>query len=328
LAIHVPQTRLLSALGFGVAFLLVIAVTLLARGVGSVAGSGSGHTLEDIARDPGLRFGANQTPFPLAYAPEAIKPPSAAPGSIYAFIWPNDYYLVQGMWAGHPLGIDIGASPGDPVRAVRDGHVIFAGGDPCCSYGMFVIIEHDEGWASLYGHLSQIDVKYGDVVKQGQVFALSGSTGHVTGPHLHFELRHNGGVVDPLDYLEPHRDWAVTADLLAELQNQPTDSQLIGSGGPAGAEAGEPAPTDTPPTPAGPAPLNARSAILLGSQALSHQSMSSYDIDASSCTAAQTGPNWWVTCDGRLQGCRGQACMAQLTACVFDQPRIVTDACP
>ena len=311
---------------------MVVLATVAARTIGATSGEGAPRTLDEIARSAGLRFGSDQTPPLLAYAPLAIAPPPAppaGPSSQYAFVWPNDYYLVQGMWAGHPLGIDIGTPPSEPVLAVRDGHVIFAGGDSCCNYGLFVIIEHDEGWSSLYAHVSRLDVRYGDEVKQGQVIGISGGTGHVTGPHVHFELRHNGGVVDPLDYLEPHRDWAVTADLLAELRSQPADSQPTGDGGSAVAGANEPAPANTPPAPSGPAPVNAPTAIMLGAQWLARQEQSAYFIDAVSCVAAQSGPNWWVTCDGRLQGCpSGPACVAQLTACVFDQPRLVAPACP
>jgi hypothetical protein len=229
------------------------------------------------------------------------------------------------MWAGHPLGIDIGAGPGEPIHAIRDGRVTFAGGDPCCSYGLFVIIEHDDGWASLYAHLSEVNVEAGSEVKQGDAFALSGGTGHVTGPHLHFELRHFGGVVDPLAYLEPHRDWAPTADLYAELEQ--TSAPAVAPQPPAEVASEEQAPIaagqDTSLR-----TLNSIGALGAAVQWLSHQDQSVYYIDPTGCTAAQSGPNWWVTCTGELQGCRGSACFRQLTACVFDQPRMVTAACP
>ena len=121
------------------------------------------------------------------------------------FIWPVEGEVTQGLWERHAAGIDIAAQVGDPVRAVRDGRVVFAGGDPCCGYGLFIIIEHDEGWSSLYAHLSEARVQAGDVVAQGDVIALAGATGTVTGPHLHFELRLFGVPVDPLLYLPPGR---------------------------------------------------------------------------------------------------------------------------
>ena len=134
--------------------------------------------------------------FPPTQTPAAERP---------AFIWPVDGEVTQGFWEKHAAGIDIDAAVGDPVRAVRDGRVVFTGGDPCCGYGLFIIIEHDAGWSSLYAHLSEAQVQAGDEVAQGDVIGLAGATGTVTGPHLHFELRLRGEPVDPLLYLPPGR---------------------------------------------------------------------------------------------------------------------------
>jgi murein DD-endopeptidase MepM/ murein hydrolase activator NlpD len=79
--------------------------------------------------------------------------------------------------------------------------VTFAGGDTCCSYGLYVIIDHGNGYSTLYGHLSQINVAAGQTVAQGQVLGLGGRTGYATGNHLHFEVRINGAPTDPLGYL-------------------------------------------------------------------------------------------------------------------------------
>lgn len=335
LAITIPTTRLFAALGLGAAFLFVIAATVVASGMTSGDAPAEEAALEDLVDDPSLRVGEEFTRLGLpVYAPSPPTPPPAPPpasaASPFAFIWPADFPLVQGMWAGHPLGADIGTWSGVPVLAVRDGRIAFAGGDPCCSYGLFVIVEHDEGWASLYAHLDKIDVKVGDEVKQGQPIGISGGTGHVTGPHLHFELRKDGGLVNPLDYLEPKREWSVTAELLAERANgQPTEAPSPTGDAGTVAVAGEPVapPASTaPPTPDN--SLNAGTAISLGASWLARQDQSAYSIDTGLCTAAQSGPNWWVTCEGQLQGCSGRACMAQLTACVFDQPRLVAGACP
>jgi hypothetical protein len=324
------------SVGFALAalFLGAVIITISARGFDDASPGETSLALltSDPARSE-LRFGADQPV--LAYSPFAITPPAPPPATLespYAFIWPNSHHLVQGVWAGHPLGIDIGAPEGDPVLAVRDGRVVFAGGDACCNYGLFVIIEHDEGWSSLYAHFSNIDVRAGDDVKQGQVLGQAGGTGKVTGPHLHFELRHNGSIVNPLDFLEPFIDWSVTAELIAEFEADPTmpatDPATAGQAPSfAGAAAGDAPPTDAPPA-SRPSDVDASSAIALASAWLANQEDSVYSIDQASCVAAQSGPNWWVTCDGRLQGCRGVACAAQLTACVFDQPRMVTAACP
>ncbi len=85
--------------------------------------------------------------------------------------------------------------------AARSGIVTFAGGDPCCSYGYYVVIDHGDGQQTLYAHLSVIGVHQGQSVGQGDVIGIGGRTGYATGIHLHFELHINGQVVDPLLYL-------------------------------------------------------------------------------------------------------------------------------
>lgn len=94
----------------------------------------------------------------------------------------------------HP-GMDIAVPMETPIRAAGGGVVIQRGDDP--EYGIFVVVQHPSGYESLYGHASRIVVAQGDSVNAGEVIGLSGSTGHSTGPHLHFEIRHNGRSVDP-----------------------------------------------------------------------------------------------------------------------------------
>jgi hypothetical protein len=115
-------------------------------------------------------------------------------------VWPAYGPITSHYGPDHPLGIDIGQNSGDIVAAT-DGVVSFAGGDPCCSYGLYVIIESLDGITTLYGHLSRIDVHEGDIVKAGQALGLVGTTGHSTGPHLHFETLLNGERVNPLSLL-------------------------------------------------------------------------------------------------------------------------------
>jgi hypothetical protein len=221
------------------------------------------------------------------------------------------------MWAGHPSGIDIGANTGDPIHAVRDGKVIFAGGNPCCSYGYFIIIEHDGGWSSLYGHLSKFDVQFGDEVKQGELIGRVGMTGKADGPHVHFELRSFGGVVDPLSYLWPRRSAPPPPPFVAS-ENPPA--------APAAPAAGEPDPTAVP-EPSGPA-LAASYAIGAAINYMAGEADASYQIDASSCTATPSGPNWNVSCRAVLAGCVDlTACSYLLTACVLSQPLLVTSVC-
>lgn len=92
-------------------------------------------------------------------------------------------------------GLDLAAPLGTPVFAVREGVVGETGSNAV--YGKYVIINHTNGWSSLYGHLYTIDVKKGASVRQGAVVGKVGSTGLSTGPHLHFELRENGKAQDP-----------------------------------------------------------------------------------------------------------------------------------
>jgi murein DD-endopeptidase MepM/ murein hydrolase activator NlpD len=116
--------------------------------------------------------------------------------------WPLDEngYVTRGqVKAGgrdeaHP-GIDIAVSVGSLVRASGGAVVRQQGEDP--EYGLFVLLEHVEGYQTMYGHLSRILVAAADSVAPGQVIGLSGNTGRSTAPHLHFEIRQRGLSLDP-----------------------------------------------------------------------------------------------------------------------------------
>ncbi|MBE9567955.1 MAG: peptidoglycan DD-metalloendopeptidase family protein [Proteobacteria bacterium] len=109
-------------------------------------------------------------------------------------------------------GLDIAAPEGTPIKAAADGTVIDAG-DFFFS-GNMIYIDHGQGIVSLYAHLNKIDVKPGDVVKQGEIIGKVGQTGRVTGPHLHFAVIANQTLIDPVFMLprngnkdrEIHRD--------------------------------------------------------------------------------------------------------------------------
>jgi murein DD-endopeptidase MepM/ murein hydrolase activator NlpD len=102
----------------------------------------------------------------------------------------------------HP-GIDIAAWTGMPVYASDTGVVVYAGWNDS-GYGNLVIIDHGNGWQTAYAHNSQINVRCGQTVYQGDVIALAGSTGRSTGPHIHFEMRSDlYGRVNPWLYLPP-----------------------------------------------------------------------------------------------------------------------------
>ena len=90
-------------------------------------------------------------------------------------------------------------STGDPVRVTANGKVVSAGWSG--GYGRMIEVDHGNGLATRYGHLSEINVKVGEIVKIGQVVGLVGSTGRSTGPHLHYETRIDGEAVDPQKFL-------------------------------------------------------------------------------------------------------------------------------
>jgi murein DD-endopeptidase MepM/ murein hydrolase activator NlpD len=118
-------------------------------------------------------------------------------------------YAFEASYAGFAhfhTGIDLSMPFGTPLFAAADGVVVLARPmtDPTgalVGYGNYVIIQHDAGLKTLYGHLLAIGVKEGDQVKRGQLIGLVGSTGNSTGPHLHFEVRIDNSPVDPLQML-------------------------------------------------------------------------------------------------------------------------------
>jgi murein DD-endopeptidase MepM/ murein hydrolase activator NlpD len=118
------------------------------------------------------------------------------------FIWPASGVVTSGFgwrWGRMHEGLDIAASYGAPISAASSGTVIYAGW--MGGYGNLVVIDHGGGLATAYGHQSSIAVSSGSQVSQGQTIGYVGSTGHSTGPHLHFEVRVNGAAVDPMGYL-------------------------------------------------------------------------------------------------------------------------------
>ncbi|MGH9177933.1 MAG: murein hydrolase activator EnvC family protein [Acidimicrobiales bacterium] len=117
-------------------------------------------------------------------------------------VWPVRGTVTSGFgqrWGRLHAGIDIGARTGVPIRAAKAGEVIFAGS--MSGYGNCVIINHGGGLTTLYAHQSRIGTSDGANVGQGEVIGYVGSTGHSTGPHLHFETRVSGSPQNPRRFL-------------------------------------------------------------------------------------------------------------------------------
>jgi len=120
------------------------------------------------------------------------------------FIWPvngpiTSPFCERRSWESCHPGIDIGVGTGTPIHAAGSGTVALAG--PAGGYGNYTCINHGGGISTCYGHQSQINVSVGQHVSQGEVIGLVGCTGLCFGAHLHFEVRINGSVTNPLNYL-------------------------------------------------------------------------------------------------------------------------------
>jgi murein DD-endopeptidase MepM/ murein hydrolase activator NlpD len=113
------------------------------------------------------------------------------------FIYPTREHRLSGndYWDGH-LALDFAVGVGDPILASDSGLVVFAGW-ASGGYGYTVVIDHGNGYQTLYAHNSSVAVRCGQSVNQGNVIAFGGSTGNSTGPHLHFEVRYLGGFLNP-----------------------------------------------------------------------------------------------------------------------------------
>jgi murein DD-endopeptidase MepM/ murein hydrolase activator NlpD len=115
------------------------------------------------------------------------------------FGWPTSGTITQGYWGGHP-GLDIAGWLGAPIAVADSGHVVAAGWDDT-GYGYTVVVDHGNGFQTVYAHLQAYYVEPGDDVAKGQTIAEMGSTGNSTGPHLHFELRQGTVQRNPYGFL-------------------------------------------------------------------------------------------------------------------------------
>lgn len=153
------------------------------------------QTAQLIAQDPVLQTtGKLLLPIPHATITQGFGPTSLS---------------FEAAYAGFPhfhTGVDLAVPLGTPVFAAADGVVVLARPmtdalGALVGYGNYIVLQHDTGLKTLYGHLLAIGVKEGDSVKRGQLIGLVGSTGNSTGPHTHFEVRIDNSPIDPMQML-------------------------------------------------------------------------------------------------------------------------------
>jgi murein DD-endopeptidase MepM/ murein hydrolase activator NlpD len=164
---------------------------------------------------------------PSAAAPAGSRPPSTAPAQPPAaqqppetavtttaaatgpggrFVWPLQGEIISDFGpkarGQRNDGVNIRADEGDPVKAAAAGNVVYAGNE-LAGYGELLLVRHDDGWITAYAHNRRLLVAEGDRVSAGQTIAEVGSTGSVTSPQLHFEVRDGVDPVDPMLFLPP-----------------------------------------------------------------------------------------------------------------------------
>jgi len=136
--------------------------------------------------------------------PGHCEPVTSGPIGTGVFVWPTSETYISG-WDFSPAinhwAIDIGGKSGNPIFAADNGVVVYAG-ENHWGYGIMVVIDHGNGWQTLYAHLlSELNVECGSSVHSQGVIGWMGSTGNSSGPHLHFEMMLNGQRVNPHKYL-------------------------------------------------------------------------------------------------------------------------------
>jgi murein DD-endopeptidase MepM/ murein hydrolase activator NlpD len=154
-----------------------------------------------VPKHPGAAPGAA----PAATAPSAVAAAGSVPDQYAGTLqWPLEAGVVSSeygeRWGKMHKGIDIAADVGEPVYAIAPGEVIYAG-NGLRGYGNVIILRHDRQRTSLYAHNSALNVKLGDHIARGAVIAQLGSTGHSTGPHVHFEIRDGDTPLNPRSLL-------------------------------------------------------------------------------------------------------------------------------
>jgi murein DD-endopeptidase MepM/ murein hydrolase activator NlpD len=139
-------------------------------------------------------------PAPEPQATNSTPPSNAAP----SFRWPVKGRVIEGFGkkgnGQQNDGINVAVPEGTPIKAAEDGVVAYAGNE-LKGYGNLVLVRHSNGYVTAYAHASELSVKKGETIKRGQTIGKAGSTGNVTSPQLHFEVRKGATPVDPTTYL-------------------------------------------------------------------------------------------------------------------------------
>lgn len=138
---------------------------------------------------------------PRSYLANQQTPNAGVVSATGSWIWPTAGRITQNFKSWHK-GLDIANSSGGSILAADSGTVVVAGWIDNTGYGNRVMVNHGNGYSTLYGHMSKISVVVGQTVKRGDVLGQMGSTGRSTGTHLHFEIRSESGNRDPLGYLK------------------------------------------------------------------------------------------------------------------------------
>jgi murein DD-endopeptidase MepM/ murein hydrolase activator NlpD len=137
---------------------------------------------------------------PVARATNRLTPDAGSVTATGSFVWPASGKITQSFVFYHKA-IDIANRAGGPILGADAGVVVASGWD-ASGYGNRVIVDHGNGYHTLYGHLSVIQVQAGQRVNRGDVLGQMGSTGRSTGTHLHFEVRQGGTLINPLNFLK------------------------------------------------------------------------------------------------------------------------------
>ena len=156
------------------------------------------HPAEDIYNNIWTREKLNPYKIPVDSLPDSVKIDCShfivpVPGAVTSAFGPRRYRF--------HYGIDLRLKVGDSVRSAFSGKVRIIDYE-ARGYGNYIVIRHDNGLETVYGHLSVVLVAHNQRVKAGELIALGGNTGHSTGPHLHFETRYIGNAINPANIID------------------------------------------------------------------------------------------------------------------------------